>query len=311
MGIVPFIQPLVSSITYICVLLLATFAVTLIFKTSATTNFAQGTVAAFGCYVTSYFVTNAAADFGWNIWAGLAVGVPSGILLGLFIDIVIFRNGRNVNLVGKQIITMGLVSLLGNVIPMIFAYLEPPKMPPLSDAEYILIPIGEEILTVTPHSLVCLGLTVVILTVLFLLLRFSKWGLGVRTTASNEYVAQMMGVNTYVITAVSWGIAGGLGALAAVMFTGENGVMSSPFFMTEFQVNAFLAGILGGFSGFVGPLVGAVIIPIMKMCFGYFAYVDGLEFITQWDMVIVYVIVMIIIYIKPNGIIGKRIAKKV
>jgi branched-chain amino acid transport system permease protein len=143
------------------------------------------------------------------------------------------------------------------------------------------------------------------------LLRFSKWGLGVRTTASNEYVAQMMGVNTYVITAVSWGIAGGLGTLAAVMFTGENGVMSSPFFMTEFQVNAFLAGILGGFSGFVGPLVGAIIIPIMKMCFGYFAYVDGLEFITQWDMVIVYVIVMIIIYIKPNGIIGKRIAKKV
>jgi branched-chain amino acid transport system permease protein len=311
MGIVPFLQPLVSSITYICVLLLATFAVTLIFKTSATTNFAQGTVAAFGCYVASYFVTNAAADFGWNIWAGLAVGVPAGILIGLFIDIVIFRNGRNVNLVGKQIITMGLVSLLGNVIPMIFAYLEPPKMPPLSDAEYILIPIGEEILTVTPHSLICLGLTVVILTVLFLLLRFSKWGLGVRTTASNEYVAQMMGVNTYVITAVSWGIAGGLGTLAAVMFTGENGVMSSPFFMTEFQVNAFLAGILGGFSGFVGPLVGAVIIPIMKMCFGYFAYVDGLEFITQWDMVIVYVIVMIIIYIKPNGIIGKRIAKKV
>lgn len=311
MGIVPFLQPLVSSITYICVLLLATFAVTLIFKTSATTNFAQGTVAAFGCYVTSYFVTNAAADFGWNIWAGLAVGVPAGILIGLFIDIVIFRNGRNVNLVGKQIITMGLVSLLGNIIPMIFAYLEPPKMPPLSEAEYILIPIGNEILTVTPHSLVCLGLTVVILTVLFLLLRFSKWGLGVRTTASNEYVAQMMGVNTYVITAVSWGIAGGLGTLAAVMFTGENGVMSSPFFMTEFQVNAFLAGILGGFSGFVGPLVGAVIIPIMKMCFGYFAYVDGLEFITQWDMVIVYVIVMIIIYIKPNGIIGKRIAKKV
>ena len=311
MGIVLFLQPLVSSITYICVLLLATFAVTLIFKTSATTNFAQGTVAAFGCYVTSYFVTNALADFGWNIWAGLAIGVPSGILLGLFIDIVIFRNGRNVNLVGKQIITMGLVSLLGNIIPMVFNYLEPPKMPPLTDAEYILIPIGGDVLTITPHSLICLALTIVILTVVFLLLRFSKWGLGVRTTGSNEYVAQMMGVNTYVITAVSWGIAGGLGALAAVMFTGENGVMSSPFFMTEFQVNAFLAGILGGFSGFVGPLVGAIIIPLMKMCFGYFAYVDGLEFITQWDMVIVYVIVMIIIYIKPNGIIGKRIAKKV
>ena len=197
MGIVPFLQPLVSSITYICVLLLATFAVTLIFKTSATTNFAQGTIAAFGCYVTSYFVVETVSTFGWNIWAGLAIGIPAGILLGLFVDIVIFRNGRNVNLVGKQIITMGLVSLLGNVIPMLFNYLDPPKMPPLTTADYILIEIGGDILTITPHSLICLGITVLILTVVFLLLRFSKWGLGVRTTApSPPAIPQVIAVIT-------------------------------------------------------------------------------------------------------------------
>ena len=51
------LQPFATSITYICTLLLATFAVTLIFKTSATTNFAQGSVAAFGCYFgTSFFL---------------------------------------------------------------------------------------------------------------------------------------------------------------------------------------------------------------------------------------------------------------
>ena len=282
MGIVGLIQPFASSITYICVLVLATFAITLIFKTSATTNFAQGTVAALGCYVASHFLV----QYGWGVWPSLLLGIVAGILCGLFIDLVIFRNGRNVNLVGKQIITMGIVSLIGNGVPMIFKYASPPKIPPLISMEHLKINIGGEILTITGHSLVCLGLTVAIVTVLFILLRFSKWGLGVRTTASNEYVAQMMGVNTYAITAISWGIAGGLGALACVMFTGENGSLDNAFIMTGFQVNAFLAGILGGFGTFFGPIVAAVIIPLFEVIVGLFANIEGLTKITGWTKII-------------------------
>ncbi len=307
MGIVGLIQPFASSITYICVLVLATFAITLIFKTSATTNFAQGTVAALGCYVASHFLT----QYGWGIWPSLLLGIVAGILCGLFIDLVIFRNGRNVNLVGKQIITMGIVSLIGNGVPMIFKYASPPKIPSLVNMEHLKINIGGEILTITGHSLVCLGLTLAIVIVLFILLRFSKWGLGVRTTASNEYVAQMMGVNTYAITAISWSIAGGLGALACVMFTGENGSLDNAFIMTGFQVNAFLAGILGGFGTFFGPIVAAVIIPLFEVIVGLFANIEGLTKITGWTKIITYVAVMIAIYIRPNGLFGKKTVKKV
>lgn len=307
MSITGLLQPFASSITYICVLVLATFAITLIFKTSATTNFAQGTVAAFGCYVASHFLIS----YGWGIWPSLLLGVVAGILCGLFIDLVIFRHGRNVNLVGKQIITMGIVSLIGNGVPMIFKYATPPTIPSLINAEHIKINIAGEVLTLTAHSLVCLGITLLIVVVLFLLLRFSKWGLGVRTTASNEYVAQMMGVNTYIITAISWGIAGGLGALACVMYTGENGVLSNAFIMTDFQVNAFLAGILGGFGTFFGPIVAAIAIPLFEVIVGLFANIEGLTKITGWTKVITYVAVMIAIYIKPNGLFGKKTTKKV
>ncbi len=310
MGIADFLQPFASSLTYICVLVLATFAITLIFKTSATTNFAQGTIAALGCYFASTFLVSKQ----WNIWLSLLMGVVFGILFGLFIDLVIFRNGRNVNLVGKQIITMGIVSILGNGIPMVWKYLAAPNFPGLTNqlnTPPIVIDIAGKPLTITVHSLICLGLTVVIIGVLFVLLKFSKWGLGVRTTASNEYVAQMMGVNTYAITAISWGIAGGLGALACVMFVGENGLLSHPFVMTEFQVNAFLAGILGGFGSFIGPVVAAIIIPIFEVIVGLFANVESLRGITSWIKVISYVVVMIVIYIRPNGLFGKKVVKKV
>lgn len=310
MGISGFLQPIASSLTYICVLVLATFAVTLIFKTSATTNFAQGSVAAFGCYWAASFLVVS----GWSIWASLAAGVAFGILCGLFIDLVIFRNGKHVNLVGKQIITMGLVSVIANIIPMLFkfAMVTTPNIPPLSKAPLINLELFDgSSIVITPHSLVCVGITVAIIVILFLLLKFSKWGLGVRTTASNEYVAQMMGVNTYAITAISWGIAGGLGALAAVMFTGENGVMTGPYFMTDFQVNAFLAGILGGFGTFFGPIVCAIIIPLTKVLIDYLVYIDGFEIISKWDTTIVYVLVMIAIFIKPTGLFGKKMVKKV
>lgn len=307
MDIATILQPFATSITYMCSLLLATFAITIIFKTSTTTNFAQGSVAALGCY----FGTGFFLDYGIPLWGAIIIGIVFGVCCGVFIDVAIFRNGRNVNLAGKQIITMGLVSVIANIIPMIYYYTTAPTIPPFVEGAPITIAIGDGELTITRHGIVCLIITVIVLVVLALLLRFSKWGLGVRTTASNEFVAQMMGVNTHIITAVTWGIAGGLGALAAMMYVSGPGSMSGAYFMSDFQVNAFLAGILGGFSTFIGPIIGALLIPILRTTIGLFGLVDGLEFITQWDVVIVYMFALIVILIKPNGIIGKKITKKV
>lgn len=306
MDIVNLLQPFANQLTYICSLVLATFAITLIFKTSTTTNFAQGSIAVLACYFgTSFFISK-----GLSIWWCILIGMVFGMACGVFVDLVIFRNGRYVNLVGKQIITMGLVTIVANLVPMIFKYAITPYIPPFIQGN-ILIPIGDGTVLITKHALVSAALTIVVLTVLFLLLRFSKWGLGVRTTASNEYVAQMMGVNTYVITAVSWGIAGALGALAATIYACGPGGLTGPYFMTEFQVNAFLAGILGGFGTFFGPIVGALLIPLGRTVIGLFALGDGMAWLTSYQTVIVYVILLIVILIKPNGIFGRKVNKKV
>lgn len=275
----------------------------MIFKTSTTTNFAQGSIAALGCYVTTYFVMRA----GGNYYLGIALGLIVGIACGLVIDIFIFRKGRMVNAIGKQIITMGLVSVIIGVIPLIFGAEEAPKIPPFITGNLI-IPMGGKEIVFTYHSLVCVGITLVVVAVIFLLLKFSKWGLGVRATASNETTAELMGVNTHVITAVTWAIAGGLAVLAAVMLAGGSGSLT-PTFMTKFQVNAFLAGILGGFSTFYGPIVGAVIIPFAISSVGFLGNYNSA--FLNWNEVIVYILMLIIILIKPQGLFGKKIAKKV
>ena len=307
-----FVNTLCGSLLSICITCLAAFAVTLIFKTSTTTNFAQGSIAALGCYITAdLFIKH-----GVPVWLGLFPGMVVGILVALFVDVVIFRRGKNVNALGKQIITMGLISILFGGIPLVFGNPESIPFEPFYNtvkagvSPNLLVPFLGGELVISKHAVICLVITVIVLTALFLLLKFSKWGLAVRATASNEFTAELMGINSHVITAMSWGIAGALGVLAAVMYAG-GGVKIGVSFMTTIQVNAFLAGILGGFSTFYGPVVGAVCIPLASACVGFLANFKGMYGITRWNMVIVYILMLIVILIKPQGLMGKPIVKKV
>lgn len=217
-----FLSTICGSLLSVCVTALAAFAVTLIFRTSTTTNFAQGSIAAFGCYI----VADLLEDCGLPVWIGVFPGMAAGIIIGLAIDLLIFRNGRHVNAIGKQIITMGIVSLFFGRHPAHFRdagkdtvrgvlqYRQGGVSPNISISAF-----GGSVI-VTKHALICLAISVVVLGALFILLKYSKWGLGVRVTASNEFTAELMGVDTRKITAVSWALAGALGVLAAVMYAG-------------------------------------------------------------------------------------------
>jgi len=298
-----FLNTITGSLLIIAVTMMATMGIALIFKTSTTTNFAQGSIAALGAYVTTFLL----AGTNLPLWAALILAVFIGTALGVLVDVGIFRRGRNVNVVGKQIITMGLVSIIIAGIPMIFGADIPPNLPPFIPGNFSFDVFGTEV-TITYHAMVSIVITAVVLGLLFFLLYRSKWGLGVRVTASRESTAELVGVNTFVITATSWGIAAGLAVIAAVML-GGTGIMMSPAFMTRIQVNSFLAGILGGFSTFYGPVVGAVLIPLSVAVVGFFGRFS--PFFQDWADVIVYVIMLIIILIKPQGLFGKKIVKKV
>lgn len=297
------LNTILGTIVPMCVTALVTMAITMIFKTSSTTNFAQGVISAFGTYV----VANTMVARGLSVWLALPAGILAAMAIAMAVDVVLFRNGRFVNALGKQIITMGLISIVVGATPLIFG-LSTPSIGPLVTGNLSFWMNGQEVV-VTKNALVCMALTAVILTAIFTLLRHSKWGLAVRATAANEYVAGMMGINTHVITAVSWGLAGALGAIAATMNAGISTV--GIYFMTNYQINAFLAGILGGFATFYGPVIAAFLIPLANSLVVWFGNVIGVPELSSWSLVIVYGLALIIIFFKPQGLFGKRTEKKV
>ena len=286
-----------------CAGILATFAVTLIFKTSYTTNFAQGVISALGAYVAVEYTL----VHGFPLWAVAIVGVIVAFIVGVAIDVLIFRNGRYVNALGKQIITMGLISIFIGLIPFVFKVAHFESVPALP---FIHLTQGITVggVFVQYNTLLALAITLILLVVVFIMLQKSKWGLSVRATASNEIVAGMMGINTKVITAISWGIAGAFGAVAATIYIG-NVTLSNGYIMTTTQINAFLAGILGGFATFYGPIFGAVIIYLLNVIIGCVCI--HLPILSNWKAAIVYFIVMLLVLWKPQGLFGKKLVKKV
>jgi branched-chain amino acid transport system permease protein len=288
-------QIFLNSLLPTSILALTTFAIILIYKTSATTNFAQGMISVLGAHLAAYMF----AILGWNLYGSILIGIIISFIIGLLIDTQIFRRAKLIFPVGKQMITLGIVLIFIGFIPLTFGPYQLNIEPlVLGNTTFTL---GDRTYTITNHALVTTGLTIVILSGLFVALKYSKWGLGVRATASNETVAAMMGVNTRVITALSWAIAASLGTFAAILLSAN--LLFDAVFMTPIQISAFLAGILGGFSSFVGPLVGAGLITFVGNIIGF-------SFSLERE-VIVYALILITILIKPYGLFGKKVIKKV
>jgi len=315
------IDLIVNSLLQAAPLALATFAIVLIFKTSFTTNFAQGMIGTLAAYITTYILMPV-PDIQGNLPSptflayllAILAGIVVSFLFSMLIDVLVFRNAKFISPIGKQIVTMGVVLILSGFIPFLFGISDrslPRIGGNLTDTfiDKFLLSVVDMLanigIRIKYHMLLGFFIAFIILAIIFIMLKYTKWGLGVRATASNEKVASMMGINTRFITAMSWAIAGGLGALAAVLIASNKGTFGNVtiYFMIAIQVQAFFAAILGGFSTFHGPVIGIVILTTLNNLFS--------TYFNPWGNTVLYLFIMFIVLLKPLGLFGKKIAKKV
>lgn len=305
MSMQDFLQTILNSLPMIGRYALVTMGIVLIFRTTATTNFAQGLIATFGTFA----ITWAALQWtGLSLWLCLLLGMAVAFVLGMFVDVALIRRARHITPSGKQMITMGVMMILVNVTPVVFRDITLWTRPGKSFSTDILhFTLFGYDLNITEMGLLAFVLAIVVLSAVFAALKFTKWGLGVRATAANEGVAQMLGVNTRVITAFSWALAGALATLGG-FFTGA-GTALNVTLMGNAQIYGFLACVLGGFGSFPAPILGAVIIPLVYNFAGNPAIMGPNA--GMWQNLITFVVVLLLILIFPNGILGKKYIKKV
>jgi len=309
MDISLFLGILFAALSQAAILALVTLGIVLIFRTSYTTNFAQGMIGTLAAWFVTMFhlryITTNFPNMPYVITVIFAIlaGMIFGFIMGLFIDIVLIRKSKFPNPLSKQMITMGIVLLITGIIPTVYSdVFDNPPSPRGFSTNNIILQLSGGNVVLSIHAIITIFISIVVISFVFFMLKYTKWGLGVRATASNEKVASMMGVNTRFITAMSWGIAAAIGSLAATLYAPMILTLSTSM-MVFMQVNGFLSAVLGGFGTFYGPIVSAVIIPILNVLL---YRIDPI-----WNRAMVYVVILIVVLFKPYGLFGKKIAKKV
>ena len=291
-----FISLVLRSLETGSVYALAALGVVLIFRTSKTTNFAQGSIGTLNAFVAATILVK----WGWTIWLVVPSAMVTAVITGIIIDTIFIRPASKVGPTGKQIITLGLIIVIIGIIPMLFG-VEPIPMPqffPFNDVnqfDFLGVSVGY-------NAVFTIGLSIFLMTGLFWFLKYTDWGLAIRVTASNEVASKLMGVPTKTVTLMSWATAATFGTLAAIIIAPQTAVDIN--MMNDIQINAFFACTLGGFQTFYGPVIGAYIISLSKNLTSYYIT-------STWSTVIVYVVIMIFLFFKPVGLIGKKIVKKV
>lgn len=288
-----FLQILLRSLETGSVYALAALGIILIFRTSNITNFSQGVVGMFNTFVVTYIFIN----YKVPLWVAILGGITTAIIIGFIIDILVIRHTKKVSPVAKQIITLGLIMVVLGLTPLFFG-VDPLNLPRLIESGSLSI--GGANLSYNGLFNISFGLLVMIS--MFLVLQYTKFGLAIRTTASNEYTARLMGVPTKSVTLTAWAIAGVLGVLSGVMIAPTTTVSLN--LMDVIQVNALIACVLGGFQTFYGPVVGAYIIGVSRNLLIF--YVSPV-----WGGQILFLFILIFLIFRPYGLFGKRVVKKV
>lgn len=288
-----FIQVILRSLETGSIYALAALSIIIIFRTSNIVNFSQGVVAMFNTFVVTYLFNT----MGINIWLAVAGGIVSAIAIGLLIDLVIIRHTKKVHPEAKQIITLGMIMIVLGIAPLIFG-VDPLRLPKLIENGNLSI-LGADI---SYNGIFNILFGLFVMGALFFILQKTKIGLAVRATASNEYTAKLMGVPTKTVTLGAWAVAGVLGVLSGVMTAPMTSVTLN--LMDEVQLNGLVAIVLGGFQTFYGPVVGAYIIGIGRNLLLYYGS-------SVWGGQILYILILAFLVVRPYGLFGKKIIKKV
>jgi branched-chain amino acid transport system permease protein len=296
-----FIQLCFNGIALGCIYALIALGFTIIFKASEVINFAQGEFLLVGAFIVSagYF------DWGLNFFFALLLGIAVTVLIGILFERFALRRMIGRPVFSILMITIGLDTILRTGVIIKWGdQIRSPASPFQFSSGFNLggVHFGAS-------ELWTIFVTVVVCALLFAFFRFTKYGLAMRATALDQEAALAMGINIRRVYALAWGIAGAIATVGGVFLAIQAGAFDSTLGQTALL--AFPAIILGGVDSVVGAVVGGILIGLTQdITAGYeshFITIVGAGF----HDIAPYILMIIILFIRPYGLFGTRKVERV
>lgn len=265
----------------------------LIYKSSAVPNFAQGEMALLPVFIAYTLLTS----FGWPMSLAFPVTLLFAIILGCSLEFGVLRRAEEANVLGLMVITIGMEMCILGFVSWKFGADQ--KVLPFPISSYDSIALGEIFISTLDFLTVIVAL--IIMIGLFLFLRFSKLGLAMKATQQNEIAARLMGIHTHRIRMLSWGISSCVGAIAGLLIAP---VIMEPYMMWDPILKGFAGAVIGGMTSLPGAVVGAYIVGIAEHLVGGYISIE-------FKSVVAFIIIVVVLCIKPSGLFAKHYVKKV
>jgi len=289
-----FLQLVISGISQGCIYGLIALGFVLIYKGTETVSFAQGDLMMLGAFAGLACMTM--LDF--PFWLAVLCAVTGMGLFGFLIERVVIRPILGQPAFTIVMLTIGIGYVARGAITMIPVIgTETHTMPvPYKDQIWRL---GTLVLNV--EQMVVIAVTAVLCAALYALFRYSKIGIAMQASSQNQLAAYYMGIPVKRINGLVWALATAVAAVAGLLLAPITFVHANMGFI---GLKAFPAAVVGGFGSLPGAIVGGLIIGIVESLAGFYAPA-GVKDVAP------YVVVLIMLMVKPNGLFGEKLRKKV
>ncbi len=286
------LQYLLSGFTIGATYALVALGFAIIYNASHVINFAQGEFLMLGG-MTTVFLIKAGVPMPLAILGALAVTVAVGLALEKFA----IEPAKNAGVVTLIIITIGASIFLRGVAQVVWDK-EFHQLPSFSGDHPIVIADA----AILPQSLWVVGVSILIVAALAWFFNRTLLGKAILATACNADAARMMGINTRFILLISFGLSAFLGAVA--------GIIVAPITLTSYDIGimlglkGFVAAVLGGLGSAVGAVIGGLLLGIAEaLTAGYIS--------SDYKDVVPFVLIFLVLFFLPSGLLGVRSAERV
>jgi branched-chain amino acid transport system permease protein len=260
-------------------------ALVMIYQATHLVNFAQGEMAMFATYLAWALI-----QAGVPYWGAFAITVLSAFVGGIAIERVIIRPVENAPILAVVIVFIALLVIFNSLAGWIFTYtIKPFPSPfpaqPLFGNSYV-----------SSHELGSMGITLVVLLLLFVFFRYTPLGLAMRAAAQNPESSRLVGIRVGWMLALGWGLAAAIGAIAGMMVAPT--VFLEPNMMGGILLYAFAGALLGGIDSPGGAVLGGFIVGVLENVVG--AYVG-----TELKLTVALIVIVAVLVVRPSGLFGK------
>ncbi|GMV02093.1 MAG: branched-chain amino acid ABC transporter permease [Burkholderiaceae bacterium] len=279
------LQFLAGGLTIGAIYALVALGFSIIFNASYVINFAQGEFVMIGGMSAVSFIGS-----GLPMPVALLGAVAATGVVGLLLEWLAVGRARKADVVTLIIITIGASIFLRGLAQVVWDK-SIHALPPLSGDAPIAI-LGA---TIVPQSLWVIGVTVIIVAMLSWFFNRTLLGKAMLATSYNRFAAQLVGIEVRKVLFASFGLAAALGAVA--------GVLIAPITFTAYDtgimlgLKGFAAAMLGGLGSFPGAIVGGLVLGLLEsLGAGYLS--------SAYKDVIAFVIILVVLVVRPDGILG-------